>query len=288
VSQDVEIQIFMWLIMGAMFLVAWNGLLLAWRGLLRRLAVRRVAARLAQASVSSRRRPAGHEIYVTGLLGGRRVRVAHQHLADEFLTCAVQLDNAVDGLSIYPTHGSSRAFLERERRTGRMAALGEEALDAKFAVQGQPGEEAARLFRSGQLESALDELFGPLKMMRVTTEGGWLVAIRRLRRGRVVDSSESLRAVQALVRVAPLFSRRELRLDLVGRSFAFTDGGLSQGAVCPYCRDSLDVSPGASGQLARCESCRTVHHEECYAEAGGCTVMGCAAQARQRRRAARI
>ena len=42
--------------------------------------------------------------------------------------------------------------------------------------------------------------------------------------------------------------------------------------VCPYCRD--DVSLEGEDVMA-CEGCDTVHHEECYAEAGGCTLYGC-------------
>lgn len=42
--------------------------------------------------------------------------------------------------------------------------------------------------------------------------------------------------------------------------------------VCPYCRFQVDLTDG-SGLL--CEGCGTPHHQDCYAENGGCTVFGC-------------
>ena len=44
------------------------------------------------------------------------------------------------------------------------------------------------------------------------------------------------------------------------------------GAVCPYCRGTIDE--GTEAHLS-CEGCGTGHHSDCYAENGGCTVFGC-------------
>jgi len=41
-------------------------------------------------------------------------------------------------------------------------------------------------------------------------------------------------------------------------------------AVCPYCRTSIDAA-----EEKTCEGCATPHHQDCYAENGGCTVFGC-------------
>jgi TM2 domain-containing membrane protein YozV len=41
-------------------------------------------------------------------------------------------------------------------------------------------------------------------------------------------------------------------------------------AVCPYCRTTLN-----SAEEKVCEGCATPHHQDCYAENGGCTVFGC-------------
>lgn len=46
--------------------------------------------------------------------------------------------------------------------------------------------------------------------------------------------------------------------------------------TCPYCKDAADgegVTP--------CASCGTLHHTECFGEAGGCTVLGCASAPRR-------
>lgn len=41
-------------------------------------------------------------------------------------------------------------------------------------------------------------------------------------------------------------------------------------AVCPYCRTPMDAA-----EEKLCEGCSTPHHQDCYAENGGCTVFGC-------------
>lgn len=41
--------------------------------------------------------------------------------------------------------------------------------------------------------------------------------------------------------------------------------------VCPYCLTAH------SGDLITCSACGAVHHSDCFDEAGGCAVLGCAA-----------
>jgi hypothetical protein len=41
--------------------------------------------------------------------------------------------------------------------------------------------------------------------------------------------------------------------------------------VCPYCR----TKAGADDPSIACEGCGTLHHADCYAENGGCTIFGC-------------
>jgi hypothetical protein len=43
------------------------------------------------------------------------------------------------------------------------------------------------------------------------------------------------------------------------------------GKTCPYCR--FPLKQGAPGVC--CDACGTIHHEECWEEAGGCVVVGC-------------
>jgi TM2 domain-containing membrane protein YozV len=44
-------------------------------------------------------------------------------------------------------------------------------------------------------------------------------------------------------------------------------------AACPYCRTEID--PADDGRM-ECSSCGAPHHQDCFAENGGCTVFGCA------------
>src|SRR5260221_7047940 len=44
-------------------------------------------------------------------------------------------------------------------------------------------------------------------------------------------------------------------------------------AICPYCRAPLLAD---ETNVLLCTGCSTPHHEDCYAENGGCTVFGCA------------
>src|SRR5438270_8534225 len=44
------------------------------------------------------------------------------------------------------------------------------------------------------------------------------------------------------------------------------------GAVCPYCR--APIGDETAEQLM-CAGCGTLHHSDCYAENGGCTIFGC-------------
>jgi RING finger family protein len=45
------------------------------------------------------------------------------------------------------------------------------------------------------------------------------------------------------------------------------------GNICPYCRSAVGPEDGAK----ECPTCGTAHHGDCWAENGGCAVVGCAA-----------
>lgn len=50
-----------------------------------------------------------------------------------------------------------------------------------------------------------------------------------------------------------------------------TIGERENGRLCPYCRAALDG--GTTG--AKCGACSAIHHEDCWAEGGGCAMFGC-------------
>jgi len=54
------------------------------------------------------------------------------------------------------------------------------------------------------------------------------------------------------------------------------------GKTCPYCRFPLKSGITAES----CDSCQTLHHQECWEEGGGCAVFGCANNAATARSAA--
>jgi hypothetical protein len=43
------------------------------------------------------------------------------------------------------------------------------------------------------------------------------------------------------------------------------------GRSCPYCR--FPLKEGAAAE--RCDSCSSLHHEDCWSDGGGCAVLGC-------------
>ncbi len=50
---------------------------------------------------------------------------------------------------------------------------------------------------------------------------------------------------------------------------------------CPFCRQPIGSLRRAGA--VRCASCDVLHHAECWSEHGGCSVLGCAREARSRR-----
>ena len=50
------------------------------------------------------------------------------------------------------------------------------------------------------------------------------------------------------------------------------DSGKSVKSACPYCRERMKPDDSC----VRCMLCRTTHHEDCWEEAGHCSVYGCA------------
>lgn len=48
--------------------------------------------------------------------------------------------------------------------------------------------------------------------------------------------------------------------------------GPDTGRSCPYCRFPLKEG----GAAERCDACGALHHEDCWADNGGCAVLGCA------------
>jgi hypothetical protein len=52
-------------------------------------------------------------------------------------------------------------------------------------------------------------------------------------------------------------------------------GAPDAGRTCPYCRFALKQGVAA----CRCDACGALHHADCWADGGGCAVLGCAGAA---------
>lgn len=81
--------------------------------------------------------------------------------------------------------------------------------------------------------------------------------------GALPPPDEAERLLRLVARLA-LVSQGRAELDLVARE--------SKAERCPYCHDGL---AGHAGSPHVCTGCGTPHHAECWAELGGCAVMGC-------------
>jgi len=91
-------------------------------------------------------------------------------------------------------------------------------------------------------------------------EDGWLTvpAIRT-----VPEVGDLVRLVDALARVGEALD--EVAALAIAVSAASRDHGR-----CPYCREEV------AGETRVCGTCDALHHAECWAEHGGCSVFGCA------------
>jgi hypothetical protein len=71
------------------------------------------------------------------------------------------------------------------------------------------------------------------------------------------------------------FSCPKCRQDLIAgerASISFPAAATTaSAAMCPICQSA--VQPAEA--LVTCESCRQVHHDECWSEVGGCSTYGC-------------
>lgn len=122
--------------------------------------------------------------------------------------------------------------------------------------------------QAAAMRGALAHLFGVMGLPGLKLENGWLRVVRPS--FQYAFTTRSLRGVfDQLIKIAPLYETREVHLQGVTGQ-GWTAGG--DDVLCPYCRDRLEHEQAA---LEACRTCRTVHHAECFAEAGGCTVFGC-------------
>lgn len=105
---------------------------------------------------------------------------------------------------------------------------------------------------------------------RLEAADGWLTAHRPFSEQATREAS-ALAILDALARLAPLLGRAPLQVTVAGVHGAVA-WAEDERLLCPYCRDDLAAE---RLEVVCCPACRTAHHAECFADAGGCTVLGC-------------
>lgn len=188
---------------------------------------------------------------VSGRLDGRPLRV---WLATEFpkrLALSMRADHS---LAVFDATPGSLA--------GRW-------LHAPWEVRGRDGAHLGTEVQRADLRRALRSLFALGIRRVVLSEDGQLLAEKRFADADL-EGQRLEEMCQALCSIAALCERRQLTIPDLGLSFAWRGGG---GDVrCPYCHASF---ASEDLDLTRCLRCRTVHHVVCFAEASGCTLLGC-------------
>lgn len=149
--------------------------------------------------------------------------------------------------------------------------------------------------RGAQAESAQRALahLRTISALELEVADGWLVGDRPIS-GYAKGPTSLAATFGAMAELAPLLARRTFRIEVQERdagppvaeseaevNVAWSERGSGQ-PLCPYCRDELD---SADLELSRCERCHTVHHSECFAELGRCSVFGCGGERREGLRA---
>ncbi|RMG18355.1 MAG: hypothetical protein D6731_02270 [Planctomycetota bacterium] len=130
------------------------------------------------------------------------------------------------------------------------------------------GRRAEEVFEHGgaELGTALEELLGYCVDERLVAERGWLYLETVLPR---LSARWLAWLCRRLARVARFYERRPVVVR-ARRRYAWTGGHTA--TRCPYCRDAL--APEDEGLVA-CGECDTLHHTECFAAHGACSIYAC-------------
>jgi hypothetical protein len=184
-----------------------------------------------------------------------------------FVDLAVEVDPLLD-LEIRRPRFSKRLRVAAVDQ--HVQELDPEQPDIRFDVRrakDERGEIVDRLF-SHAGESLTDPLAGLLYRLgadAILAKNGRLGCSFKVHELLLERVREVLAALEA---VAAAYSRRPEVVGLVER-YLWLEGSSPR---CPFCH--VDIAEGEP-DLTACGRCRTVHHEACFAEHGGCTLLGC-------------
>jgi hypothetical protein len=153
--------------------------------------------------------------------------------------------------------------------------IGDEEFDRRFVIESPDPERTRKAFR-GELQKAIVRAFD-LGARELTIGGrrlevkGPIGAIAPREFGRMLDALEA---------ASRTFDRKTLTVHVLGgeRSALVDATGRTR---CPYCHGGIT---GEEADLVACDQCATVLHDGCWAEHGGCPLLGCTGRAPERAR----
>ena len=175
-------------------------------------------------------------------------------------TVAGQLDGRALELLIRLGPRSSTAF-ELPVPPGLELDAHRPQLPARLAGAG-PIVALARGAPRAELESVIRQLLMQRGIGRLTAGGGRLRAEKTFS-GADLSLDWLVDTARALTRIARLAQAQQTPSSAPSEA---------SGLRCPFCHGALDLRE----DVTDCGTCQTTHHRECFTEAGGCTVFGCA------------
>lgn len=184
------------------------------------------------------------------------------------MTAKLALHHAPD-ISLRIRHDRGLAAVEKAAGLVRdLEVAGGGRFDQKYLVEADDAPAHAPL-ADENVRRAVDEL-----LVR------WDLDEIRIQRGKLVVKGDSRRLGQRMLRglleelevLAHAYDRRPA-LDLGLKERFFWVGGSDNAPRCPFCHDTLETEEKVD--VSSCGLCQTLIHSECFAENGGCPILGC-------------
>ncbi len=209
---------------------------------------------------------------MTGTYLGKKVTVQVGRCGPGSYTVqfGVEIDSTIDLTIQRPS------FLGRVRNV--LSSDGVQGVDTGYLVTSGDKANTRDVFVHGrdELIGLLEELMESVALDAIVAQGGWLYLECQLEG---IEPRWFRWYFNRMLKVARYYERHPIRVREADR-FMWTGGGTQP--RCPFCREQLSED---HPDLVSCDSCRTLHHGECFAEHGGCTIYGCTGRQSEMHRA---
>lgn len=176
-----------------------------------------------------------------------------------------------------------------ERALGTAVSSGDRAFDGRFVVAAVGDRARARAAVDEGFKQVVKRLFDGFGVTAIdTTRQPFLYKDKHLFGGRGVlharvqrlDPKNAAALLARLDELAKVLEGVPLHVVTLGGERR-AERNASGSPRCAWCH--ADIT-GSEPDLVACEKCATVLHESCWAEQGGCPVMGCASKTAERAR----